>query len=114
MIDRPFNPMIRIAKRLRLGDRDLGLLLINVQAGRMLKVFANSSGRAADHTMLLNQDGYWLRSPDPAQEWGFMLERPDLTLKRFSPRPGRHSWGLRVARLSSPMVCGAGPRCTRH
>ncbi|MFQ2201061.1 response regulator [Aeromonas hydrophila] len=86
VIDRPFNPMIRIAKRLRLGDRDLGLLLINVQAGRMLKVFANSSGRAADHTMLLNQDGYWLRSPDPAQEWGFMLERPDLTLKQFSPQ----------------------------
>ncbi|HHQ4703894.1 TPA: sensor histidine kinase, partial [Aeromonas hydrophila] len=86
VIDRPFNPMIRIAKRLRLGDRDLGLLLINVQAGRMLKVFANSSGRAADHTMLLNQDGYWLRSPDPAQEWGFMLERPDLTLKQYSPQ----------------------------
>ena len=36
----------------------------------MLKAFANSSGKATDHTMLFNQDGYWLRSPDPSQEWG--------------------------------------------
>jgi hypothetical protein len=28
----------------------------------MLKAFANSSGKATDHTMLFNQDGYWLRS----------------------------------------------------
>ena len=33
-------------------------LAAHQRAGRrMLKVFANSSGRAADHTMLLNQDG---------------------------------------------------------
>ena len=61
---------IRIAKRLRLGGRDLGLLLINVQAARMLKEFADNRGKAADHIMLFNQDGYWLRSPDPSREWG--------------------------------------------
>ena len=77
---------IRIAKRLRLGGRDLGLLLINVQAARMLKEFADNRGKAADHIMLFNQDGYWLRSPDPSREWGFMLERPDLTLKQTSPQ----------------------------
>jgi len=93
--------MIRIAKRLRLGDRDLGLLLINVQAGRMLKEFANSSGKAAAHTMLLNQDGYWLRNPDPAQEWGFMLERPDLTLRLTSPQAWQTLWGASNGQFES-------------
>ncbi|UJQ35059.1 hypothetical protein L1871_11625 [Aeromonas caviae] len=101
VIDRPFNPMIRIAKRLRLGGRDLGLLLINVQAARMLKEFADSSGKAADHTMLFNQDGYWLRSPDPSREWGFMLERPDLTLKYTSPQAWQAFWDASNGQMES-------------
>lgn len=101
VIDRPFNPMIRIAKRLRLGGHDLGLLLINVQAARMLKAFANSSGKATDHTMLFNQDGYWLRSPDPSQEWGFMLDRPELTLKHASPQAWHAFWGAPSGQMES-------------
>ena len=33
----------------------------------MLKEFADNRGKAADHIMLFNQDGYWLRSPDPSR-----------------------------------------------
>ncbi len=101
VIDRPFNPMIRIAKRLRLGGRDLGLLLINVQAARMLKEFADNRGKAADHIMLFNQDGYWLRSPDPSREWGFMLERPDLTLKQTSPQAWQAFWDASNGQMES-------------
>ncbi|WP_223919743.1 response regulator [Aeromonas caviae] len=101
VIDRPFNPMIRIAKRLRLGGRDLGLLLINVQAARMLKEFADNRGKVADHIMLFNQDGYWLRSPDPSREWGFMLERPDLTLKQTSPQAWQAFWDASNGQMES-------------
>ncbi|MDX7821201.1 response regulator [Aeromonas caviae] len=92
---------IRIAKRLRLGGRDLGLLLINVQAARMLKEFADNRGKAADHIMLFNQDGYWLRSPDPSREWGFMLERPDLTLKQTSPQAWQAFWDASNGQMES-------------
>ena len=127
--------MIRVAKRLRLGGRDLGLLLINVQAARMLKEFADNRGKAADHIMLFNQDGYWLhgrthpgvglhaRAPGSDSEADFSpglagvlgrIKRPDgvcrRTLELDHPVPGTES---RSADLES-RVPGAAQRAAGH
>ena len=40
---------------------------------------------AADHIMVLNGDGYWLKSPRPEDEWGFMFKKPELSLASRAP-----------------------------
>jgi PAS domain S-box-containing protein len=41
-------------------------------------------GNKLDHVMLLNSEGYWLKSVNSADEWGFMFKRTE-TLGRRSP-----------------------------
>ncbi len=50
----------------------------------MLNDFVASAGPAAERLMLLNADGYWLKSFNAADEWGFMFNRR-LTLGKRNP-----------------------------
>jgi PAS domain S-box-containing protein len=74
-IEIPYNPMLRFATPLfnDAGEKN-GILVINYKGGRLLENFRRSFVK---HGMLLNRDGYWLSSADPAQEWGFMFGRSD-------------------------------------
>lgn len=75
-IEMPYKPTIRVATRVfNSTGSPRGILIINVAAQSMLNAFASSAGPAADRMMLLNADGYWLKSPDEADEWGFMFQR---------------------------------------
>ncbi|MGR8930194.1 MAG: response regulator [Gammaproteobacteria bacterium] len=84
-IERPFKPTIRVAMRVFDTDGNgRGILIINIAARSMLSAFVSSSGPAADRVMLLNNEGYWLKSPDEADEWGFMFHR-NLTMAERNP-----------------------------
>ena len=75
-IELPYNPTLRVATRLfDEAGHPRGILIINIAARSMLEAFANSAGPAADRLMLVNADGYWLKSPEEADEWGFMFQR---------------------------------------
>ncbi|MDD3530379.1 MAG: PAS domain S-box protein [Gallionellaceae bacterium] len=63
---------------------DGGLLVLDLAAGWLLDAFVDSLVEARDHTMLLDGDGYWLKSPDSEGEWGFMYGSED-TLARRNP-----------------------------
>jgi two-component system, sensor histidine kinase and response regulator len=83
IIEQPRKPMLRLAKRL--FDRDghsRGIVIVNYLALNLLEALANQH---RSNIWLLNPDGYWLRGPDAADEWGFMFERPDLSLARRYP-----------------------------
>jgi len=85
-IERPYKATIRVAGKVfdqHGGAR--GILIINVSADSMLETFVASSGPAGDRVMLLNGDGYWLKSPVQSDEWGFMLGQ-DLRLGTKNPR----------------------------
>lgn len=83
-IEKPYKPSLRVATRLFDKDeKSRGILIINIAARSMLSDFAASAGPAADRLMLLNADGYWLKSPDEADEWGFMFERNVTLGNRF-------------------------------
>ena len=72
----PYTPTLRVATRVFDANRNpRGILIINIAARSMLNAFVGSAGPAADRLMLLNADGYWLKSPDEADEWGFMFQR---------------------------------------
>jgi PAS domain S-box-containing protein len=72
----PYKPTIRVATRIFAVDgTPRGILIINIAARSMLNAFVGSAGPAANRMMLLNADGYWLKSPDESEEWDFMFQR---------------------------------------
>ncbi|MDO2947683.1 hybrid sensor histidine kinase/response regulator [Aeromonas simiae] len=85
----PLTPEFRVARHLPNGA---GILLLNVRAEKMLDAFVHSSGKAADHLTLVNQDGYWLHHPDKTQQWGMELGRPHLTMAQLTPEAWRRIW----------------------
>jgi PAS domain S-box-containing protein len=85
-IEVPHKPMIRAATPLvdSRGARR-GIVILNYYGRVMLDSFAEVTTDIADHVMLVNRDGYWLKSPKADEEWGFMFKRPDLTLAARAP-----------------------------
>ena len=84
-IETPYKPTIRVATPVfDTGGNARGILIINIAARSMLNAFVSSAGPAANRLMLLNADGYWLKSPDKADEWGFMFQR-NVTMGARNP-----------------------------
>lgn len=80
----PYLPTYRIGQKVfdSLG-KPRGILLINVFAAKNLEEFIKSAEPIKNQLLLLNADGYWLRSPDPKDEWGFMFDSKDTFGTRF-------------------------------
>ncbi len=74
-IETPYKPMLRLVMPMFASDGNhRGVLVLNVDARKILKNFTDSLMEARDHAMLLNSEGYWLKNPDSNLEWGFMLD----------------------------------------
>lgn len=81
----PHLPIIRIATPVfDARGRRLGVLVVTVDVSELLDRIGNSNEVSRTQNMLLNSDGYWLKSNDPDQEWGFMFNRP-VTLGTLFP-----------------------------
>jgi diguanylate cyclase (GGDEF)-like protein len=89
-IEQPRKPMIRIGTPVfdREGEKQ-GIILLNYLGEKMLQEFARMMGTANDRTWLLNREGYWLKGPSPDLEWGFMYDRPELTMAHRYPETWR-------------------------
>jgi len=73
-IESPYKPMLRLVMPMFAADGNRrGVLVLNVDARKILNNFTDSLMEARDHAMLLNSEGYWLKNPDSNLEWGFML-----------------------------------------
>jgi hypothetical protein len=67
----------------------------------MLKEFADTAAaRAADHTMLFNQDGYWLRSPDPSRV-GLHARAPGSDPEADFPQAWQAFWDASNGQMES-------------
>ncbi len=73
-VEIPFKPVLRIATPVfdRNGNKS-GILVLNYLGDQLLQGFRVAASRIFDRVMLLNADGYWMRSPNPEDEWGFMF-----------------------------------------
>ncbi len=92
-IDTPYKPALRLAAPIvddQGGNR--GFIVINYQGKYLLQLFREAffSNTIADsdfahygQPMILNREGYWLLSPNPADEWGFMLGHERNFSNRF-------------------------------
>lgn len=78
----PYEPMIRLATPIfRKDGKPLGIFVLNVNAQSMLRLFTHSA--AGGNVVLLNQEGYWLKSPRSEEEWGFMFGNEETFGRRF-------------------------------
>jgi len=74
-VEKPFKPVIRFGSPIFNSQNEKkGVLILNFFAQFMIDSFKNNEQDSVGQTHLLNSDGYWLSSPNPEDEWGFMLE----------------------------------------
>jgi signal transduction histidine kinase/CheY-like chemotaxis protein/HPt (histidine-containing phosphotransfer) domain-containing protein len=83
-VEVPFRPTLRVATPVfdAAGIRR-GIVIVNLVGQHLLDNFVESVGNHGGHTMLLNGAGYWLKSSEPADEWGFMFKRAHTLGTRF-------------------------------
>jgi cell division protein FtsB len=85
-VEVPFKPMVRVATPVvDAQGKKRGIVILNYYGREMLQAFATATAGAADHVMVLNGEGYWLKSPKADEEWGFMFKRPELSLAVHAP-----------------------------
>ena len=83
-IEEPYKPMLRVATPVfNKQEQPRGILIINVAAQSLLQSFATEDDVIHPHLMLINQQGFWLKSPNRADEWGFMFNRKETLATRF-------------------------------
>jgi signal transduction histidine kinase/CheY-like chemotaxis protein len=93
-VEVPHKPMLRVATPVADGQGNKrGIVILNYLGRLLLDDFVAYSGAIADHAMLLNDEGYWLRSPLPEDEWGFMLKHTALSLAARTPEAWKHIHG---------------------
>lgn len=89
-IEQPLKPMIRVTMPIygEDGERD-GFVVLNYLGQKLidgLTVNSEKFKNSMTSSMLLNNESYWLFSPDKYQEWAFMYpERKDINLKNSKP-----------------------------
>jgi two-component system sensor histidine kinase/response regulator len=82
MVERPLKPVLRLSTPIYDAAGTLrGLLVLNYLGARLLRDLDIESG-GLGQMMLLDADGYWLKGPNEAVEWGFMY--PDRTDRSFA------------------------------
>jgi PAS domain S-box-containing protein len=74
-VEVPYKPVLRLATPVQdRNGRPRGIMIVNIAALSLLDAFTESVAENRDHVMLVNPEGYWLRSTNPKDEWGFMFQ----------------------------------------
>ncbi|MCK5601089.1 PAS domain S-box protein, partial [Candidatus Pacearchaeota archaeon] len=75
VIEQPYKPVLRFATPLfDSHGRKKGLLTLNYLGAGLIQNFKQAAANISKHINLVNASGYWLSSPSPENEWGFMLD----------------------------------------
>ena len=85
-VEKPNNPVVRIATPVKLdADGKKGVLVFNVIGNEIIDKFASATFAHRDRAMMVNADGYWMKSPNQSDEWGFMFGKKDASLASRYP-----------------------------
>jgi diguanylate cyclase (GGDEF)-like protein len=86
-IEEPYKPMIRVGTPVvDAAGNKRGIVLINLMAQRMLDQVQAAGGISIGQPMMVNNEGYWLVTPNPPPGWGFMFpERAEDRMAHHYP-----------------------------
>ena len=86
-IEQPLKPMIRFATPVFDSEgKKRGIVILNYLGANLLDNFQRAGAATLGQCMLLNADGFWLKSTEAKDEWGFMLpDRKDKTFAKQFP-----------------------------
>ncbi|HAX74455.1 MAG TPA: hypothetical protein DCY88_01105 [Cyanobacteria bacterium UBA11372] len=86
-IEQPLKPMIRFATPVFDSEgKKQGIVVLNYLGANLLDNFQRACAATLGQCMLLNGDGFWLKSAEAKDEWGFMLpDRKDKTFAKQFP-----------------------------
>jgi len=88
-----------------------GVFAIHYLGASLLSEIAEISPIQFHRLRLLNAQGYWLKSDDPAKEWGFMYpDRAEMTLAKTDPG----LWGQVALRQEGQVAHASGLFTWRH
>ncbi len=74
-IEQPPKPTIRFGTPVfDAAGRKRGVVIVNYLGQRLLELLDSSAARQPGQIMLLNDQGFWLKSPQPEKQWAFMYE----------------------------------------
>ena len=74
-IEIPIKPMMRVAAPVfNKSGQKVGVVFLNYFGQHLIENFRQAASNIADHSHLLTEDGFWLSSPNPSNDWGFMLD----------------------------------------
>ncbi len=87
MVEFPYKPVIRLITRVPGGqDAESGILVLNYLGKPLLERLGKLAQGEGMHFWFLNEEGYWLMSDRPEDEWGFMFDdRRERRLPRLDP-----------------------------
>ena len=75
-IERPLKPTIRFgAPVFDIARQKRGVVVVNYRGTTLIRNFERSFVNSPGILILLDNDGYWLKSPIPEDEWGFMYKQ---------------------------------------
>jgi len=79
-----------------------GVVLLNYLGNQMLESIKKAAKLSAGNIMLVNSNGHWLYSPDPKDEWGFMIkDRIDKTFLARFPEAWKHISGSQQTQFNT-------------
>lgn len=87
-IEVPLKPMIRFGMPVHDSNGvKTGIVLLNYLGSRLIDHLDSISPPNVSKSMLVNQDGYWLKAKEPEDEWGFMFPgRRHKNISQTDPR----------------------------
>ncbi|AFY53201.1 signal transduction histidine kinase [Rivularia sp. PCC 7116] len=102
-IEQPIKPMIRFTTPIFNDGKMQGMVILNYLAKDILNKLEQEKTTTIGQTFLLNAQGYWLKSTQPKDEWGFMYkERKNITFSNQFPEVWKQISNLQTGQLETP------------
>ena len=89
-IEQPLKPTVRLLTPIYAKGKVAAVVAINLNINQLFSRVTQLTNQQLQHVSIINKDGYFLYSPEPSRNWGFMYEREDLNLSQENPALWQH------------------------
>ncbi|MEO1561692.1 MAG: histidine kinase dimerization/phospho-acceptor domain-containing protein, partial [Cyanobacteria bacterium J06632_19] len=102
-IEQPLKPMIRFTTPIFNDGKMQGMVILNYLAKDILNKLKQEKTTTVGEILLLNAQGYWLKSTKPEDEWGFMYEEgKNITFSNRFPEVWKQISNIETGQLNTP------------